>query len=116
MNEKKIRPIGNWVLVRREDDASESIGGIAIPDTAKMPGKPGRGIIVAVGRGAATKKGERLGCSVDVGARVVFSRLAGYELQGFSDDLVLVDHDDLMLELGQEVRVDAVMPTSDGGA
>jgi len=43
---KKVRPLHDRVLVRREEEGEEKIGGIIIPDTAKE--KPQRATVEAV--------------------------------------------------------------------
>ena len=50
---KKIRPLHDRILVKREDEGEEKIGGIIIPDTAKE--KPQEGTVIAVGAGSWTK-------------------------------------------------------------
>src|SRR3989449_2590007 len=50
----KVRPLHDRLLVKREDESEEKIGGIIIPDTAKE--KPQRGKVVAVGNGKVTEE------------------------------------------------------------
>ena len=45
----KIRPLGDRILVKREDAAETVRGGIIIPDSAKE--KPAEGKVIAVGNG-----------------------------------------------------------------
>ena len=45
----KLQPLGDRVVVRREEGESRTAGGIVLPDAAKE--KPTRGVIEAVGSG-----------------------------------------------------------------
>ena len=45
----KLQPLGDRVVVEREESESKTAGGILLPDAAKD--KPARGVIVSVGEG-----------------------------------------------------------------
>jgi len=91
----KIRPLGDRVLIKREEEADEkSAGGIIIPDTAKE--KPQRGKIIAVGNGALNEKGERIPMEVKVGDAVLFSKYAGNEIKIDSDELLIVRESEIL--------------------
>lgn len=113
MHASELQPIGPWVLVERQQDAAESIGGLAIPELARTGGKPGRGTVVSVGAGVFTKKGVRIAPDVKVGDRVVFSRLTGHEIEGLPDH-VLVHEEELLAVIDPDTRIDPVVPTADG--
>ncbi|HZI83846.1 MAG TPA: co-chaperone GroES, partial [Casimicrobiaceae bacterium] len=54
----KVRPLHDRILVKREEESEEKIGGIIIPDTAKE--KPQRGKVVAAGNGKILDDGKRV--------------------------------------------------------
>ena len=54
----KLRPLGDRVLVTPDEEASDKVGSLYVPDTAKE--KPQRGEVVAVGAGRKNEKGEVL--------------------------------------------------------
>ena len=43
----KLKPLGDRVLIKREDAEEKTSGGIIIPETSKE--KPSKGTVVAVG-------------------------------------------------------------------
>ena len=45
----KVKPIREYVLIRRLESESKTSGGLIIPDTAKE--KPVQGIVIGVGEG-----------------------------------------------------------------
>ncbi len=73
-----LQPIGDRIIVRREESSDKTAGGIILPDTAKQ--KPQRGVILAVGPGKQNKKtGERSPMQLKVGDKVLFTSWAGDE-------------------------------------
>ena len=53
----KLKPLGDRVVVEREEAKSTTAGGIVLPDTAKD--KPQKGKVMAIGDGRITKDGTR---------------------------------------------------------
>src|SRR2546421_8088328 len=68
----KVRPLHDRLLVKREDESEEKIGGIIIPDTAKE--KPQRAKVVAVGNGKVTEEGKRLPLDVKSRDPILFRK------------------------------------------
>ena len=83
----KIQPLGDRVVVEREESESVTAGGIVLPDTAKD--KPARGVIVSVGDGRMLDDGTRAAFQVKVGDRVLFSSYAGDEFKLGDRELLL---------------------------
>lgn len=75
---KKIKPLGNRILVKRSQ-AKATKGGIILPDTAKE--KPKQGEVVAVGPGKTKEDGDLEPMNVRVGDQVLFSAYAGTEVK-----------------------------------
>jgi chaperonin GroES len=73
-----LQPLGDRVVIEREESESRTAGGIVLPDTAKD--KPARGKVVSVGEGRRLESGKRVPLQVKVGDRVVFSTYAGEEV------------------------------------
>ena len=86
-----IRPLHDRVLVRRDEEANKSAGGIIITNAEK----PICGKIVAVGKGKITKSGERQPLEVKVGDRVYFGKYAGTELTVGNEELLMMREEDL---------------------
>ena len=68
----KLQPLGDRVVVQREESEEKTAGGILLPDTAKD--KPARGTIVSVGNGKLLEDGNRGQLQVKVGDRVIFTK------------------------------------------
>lgn len=74
---KKLRPLGDRVLVERVDLEEKTSGGIIIPDAAKEKAQVGR--ILAVGNGRVTPEGVVMPMQVKIGDRIFFGKYAGIE-------------------------------------
>jgi chaperonin GroES len=68
----KVRPLHDYVLVKRESADDITRGGIHIPDTAKE--RPQRGEVLAIGPGRVNDAGVRLPLDVRVGDVVLFGK------------------------------------------
>jgi chaperonin GroES len=74
----KFKPAGDRVLVKPQEAADiKSPSGIIIPDSAKKE-KPEMGLVVAVGEGKRTDKGDVRAMPYKVGDKVMFSKY-GYD-------------------------------------
>lgn len=74
---KKVQPLADRVLVKREEKAAEkSAGGIIIPDTAQKE-KSKLGTVVAVGPGRVNDDGKLIPTGIKPGAKVIFN--AGWD-------------------------------------
>ena len=92
----KIEPLGDRVVVEREESETVTSGGIVLPDSAKD--KPTRGKVVSVGNGRLLDDGTRSKLQVKAGDRVLFSSYAG-ELVPFKlgeRDLLLMHESDIL--------------------
>lgn len=87
-------PLGDRVVVEREESEQRTSGGILLPDSAKD--KPARGVVVSVGEGRLTDKGVRHPLQVKPGDRVVFTSYAGEPFKVGEDELLLMREDDIL--------------------
>ncbi len=90
----KLQPLGDRVVVEREESESVTAGGIVLPDTAKD--KPSRGKIIAVGDGRLMKDGSRVPLQVKKGDRVLFSSYAGDLFKLGTRELLLMREEDIL--------------------
>lgn len=90
-----IQPLGDRVVVEREEAKQTTAGGIVLPDTAKD--RPQKGKVVAVGDGKITKEGKRRPLQVKVGDQVIFTSYAGEEFKLNGDQKVLLMREDDIL-------------------
>jgi chaperonin GroES len=93
-----IQPIGDRVVVEREESESITAGGIVLPDSAKD--KPTRGKVLAVGEGRLKKNGERTPLQVKPGDRVLFTSYAGEAFKLGDRDLLLMHEEDILAVIG----------------
>ena len=90
----KLQPLGDRVVVEREESEEKTAGGIVLPDTAKD--KPARGKVISVGDGRVLENGSRSPMQVKVGDRVIFSSYAGETFKVGEDELLLMREDDIL--------------------
>jgi len=93
----KLQPLGERVVVERDESEEKTAGGILLPDTAKD--KPARGKIVSVGNGRLLDDGKRSVLQVKVGDRVIFSSYAGETFKVDDRELLLMREDDILAVL-----------------
>ena len=90
-----VRPLGDKVLVRRDDPETKTASGIFLPETGKE--KPKTGTIEAVGDGAInTDTGKRIPLSVKKGDRIIFSSYSGTEVKLNDTELLIMSEDDIL--------------------
>ena len=90
----KIEPLGDRVVVEREDSEAVTAGGIVLPDSAQD--KPSRGKIVSVGAGRLLDDGSRSKMQVNKGDRVLFSSYAGEDFKLGDRELLLMREEDIL--------------------
>ena len=88
-----IRPLGDKVVVRSNEEEERTAGGIILPDTAKK--KPTEGVIVAIGTGKKTDDGKVIPLSVRVGDKVIYSKYGGTEIIINGEDYLILDEDQI---------------------
>ena len=90
----KLKPLGDRVLIKREDAEEKTSGGIIIPETSKE--KPSKGIVVAVGDGARDEKGNLIPMNLKAGDKVFFSKWGGTEMKVDDEELVIMKESDIL--------------------
>lgn len=88
MEELKIKPLADRVIVEPSPAESKTASGIIIPDTAKE--KPQEGIVVAVGPG---KKNEPM--TVKEGNKVLYGKYSGTEFKISGKDYLIMRESDI---------------------
>jgi chaperonin GroES len=91
---KKLRPLGDRVVVRSTPGDEKTKSGIVIPDTAKE--KPQEGVILAVGPGRVLDDGTREPMDLKTGDTVLYAKYAGTEFKLDDDELVIISHKDVL--------------------
>ncbi len=79
-----FQPLGKRVLVERIEEATTTVSGIIIPDSAKE--KPSEGIVVAV-----SEEVKNISCK----DKIVFGKYTGNELSLDGKTYLIIDTDDI---------------------
>ena len=94
MQNQKIQPLGDRVLVEPLEAEEKTSGGILIPDTAKE--KQQKGIVIAVGKGRVNEDGKLTPLEVKVNDHVLFGRYTGSEIKIGATDYLIIKEDDIL--------------------
>ena len=89
-----LRPLGDRVLVKPDEEAAEKVGSLYIPDTAKE--RPQRGEVIAVGPGRKTDKGDLIEMNVKAGDKVLYSKYGGTEIEIEGEDYLIMSASDIL--------------------
>lgn len=90
----KIRPLGDRILVKREEPSETVRGGIIIPDSAKE--KPQEAKVVAVGKGKVDDSGKLVPMEVKKGDRILMGKYAGTEVKIDDVEHIIMREDDVL--------------------
>lgn len=80
-----FQPLGNRVLLERQEEATKTASGIIIPDNAKE--KPSQGSVVAISDEVE---------NIKVGDSVVFGKYSGTELTLEAKTYLVIEIDDIL--------------------
>ena len=92
-----IRPLHDYVIVRRKAEEHLTSGGIVIPDSATE--KPLQGEVLAVGNGRILKGGNVVPLDVKPGDHVLFGKYAGTEITIEGEELLVMHETDILAVL-----------------
>ena len=91
----KVRPLGDKIIVKRDEAATQTDSGIFLPESAKD--KPKQGKIIAVGNGLLNREsGEYMPFTVKKGDSVIFSSYSGTEIKIDDQDYLIMTEDDIL--------------------
>jgi chaperonin GroES len=89
-----LQPLGDKVVVERDESQSKTAGGIVLPDSSKE--KPARGTIVAIGTGKLLDDGSRGEMQVKKGDRVLFTSYAPETITLDDEEFLLMSESDIL--------------------
>lgn len=89
----KFRPMGDFVLVKKEKVDEKTKGGIYRPEVAR--GNSQFGIVVEVGPGFEREGGGRSEMLVKAGDRVIFGKYAGSGVECDGEEAFFLRYDDI---------------------
>jgi chaperonin GroES len=91
---KKLRPLGDRVVVQPAPREEMTKSGIVLPDTAKE--KPQEGVVLAVGPGRVLDNGKLERMDLKPGDKVLYAKYAGTEFKLDGEDLLIVSGKDIL--------------------
>ncbi|MCU0713262.1 MAG: co-chaperone GroES [Pirellula sp.] len=94
----KLVPLGDRIVVQREESQERTSGGIFLPDSAKD--KPTRGKIVSIGDGRVLENGSRSTLQVKVGDLVLFTSYAGENIEVDGEEYLLMNESEVLAVIG----------------
>ncbi len=89
-----LQPLGDRVVVVRDESLDTTAGGIVLPEAAKD--KPARGKIISIGDGKLLNDGTRSKFQVKKGDRVLFSSYAGETFRIDDEEYLLMREEDIL--------------------
>ena len=90
----KLQPLGDRVVVQREESEDTTAGGIVLPDSAQD--KPSRGTVISIGNGRLLDDGSRAAFQVAKGDRVLFTSYAPEMIKLGDEELLLMREEDIL--------------------
>jgi chaperonin GroES len=90
-----VRPLGDKLIVKREEAADVTDSGIYLPESAKD--QPKQGKVIALGSGNLNREtGEYIPFTVKKGDLVIFSSYSGTEVKINDQDYLIMTEDDIL--------------------
>lgn len=92
-----IKPLFSNVLVKPVIPETKTASGIIIPDNIKE--KPAEGVVMAIGEGHVSPKGDREKMVVKVGDRIMYKKWGGNEVKVENEEWTIVEQKDILAVL-----------------
>ncbi|TVQ02642.1 MAG: co-chaperone GroES [Planctomycetaceae bacterium] len=90
----RLQPLGERLVIQREQSEERTAGGIVLPDSAKE--KPARGTVISTGTGKLLDDGTRSKTQLKAGDRVLFTSYAGEHVEIDDVEYLLMREDDIL--------------------
>ena len=90
----KLQPLGDRVVVQRDESLEVTTGGIVLPDSAKET--PASGTDISVGDVIMMPDGSRVALQLTVGVRVIFSSYGGEAINIDDEEYLLMRESDVL--------------------
>jgi chaperonin GroES len=87
-------PLHDRILVRREEEAGTTRGGLIIPDSAKD--KPQEGTVISVGKGKTNDEGKLFPLGVKEGDTILFGKYSGTEIKLDGQDFLIMKEEEVL--------------------
>lgn len=90
----KVKPLGDRVLVKQDEEPQKTEGGIYLPETAKEA--PQWGTIMCVGAGRVADDGKTRPLTVKEGDKVIFGKYSGTKVKMGQEELLFMREEDII--------------------
>jgi chaperonin GroES len=110
----KFTPLHDRILVRREEEAGTTRGGLIIPDSAKD--KPQEGTIISVGQGKTNEEGKLFPLAVKEGDTILFGKYSGTEIKLDGEDFLIMKEEEVLGVVTGTARKESVSSRETVGA
>ncbi|XP_018567272.1 10 kDa heat shock protein, mitochondrial-like [Anoplophora glabripennis] len=94
---KRVFPLFNRVLIKRDDPATQSKGGIVLPENQKT--RVLRGTVVAVGPGQRNDNGQKIPMTVKPGDYVILPDYGGARIEMDGEHYFMFRENDILAKL-----------------
>ncbi len=91
---KKLKPLGDRLVVKPQEQEETTASGLVLPETAKE--KPQQGVIQAVGPGRRDEDGNRIEMDVAVDDVVLYAKYGGTEIKIDGEKLLILKESDVL--------------------
>jgi chaperonin GroES len=91
---KKLKPLGDRLVIKPNEQEEMTASGLVLPETAKE--KPQQGTILAVGPGRRDDDGDRIELDVAVDDIVLYAKYAGTEIKIDGEKLLILKESDVL--------------------
>lgn len=91
---KKLKPLGDRLVVKPKEQEETTASGLVLPETAKE--KPQQGTILAVGPGRRDDDGNRIELDVAIDDTVLYAKYAGTEIKIDGEKLLILKESDVL--------------------
>jgi chaperonin GroES len=91
---KKLKPLGDRLVVKPIEQEETTASGLVLPETAKE--KPQQGTVIATGPGKRDDDGKRIELDVAVDDRVLYAKYAGTEIKVEGEKLLILKESDVL--------------------
>ena len=95
----KIRPLLDNIVIK-PFEGEQQVNGLFIPDTAQE--KPQEGVVIAIGPGNYSSRGERLELDVSEGDKVLYGKYSGTTVEVNGEKLLILHQNDILAILESE--------------
>jgi chaperonin GroES len=92
----QLKPLGDRVVLKRQEAEEKTQSGIILPDSAKE--KPQAAVVIAVGPGKE-EDGKLTAMQVAVGDKVIYSKYSGTEVKVEDEEYVIVGQSEIIAKV-----------------